>query len=336
MIFRGQADASTSISQPTRREAVSLLLGSAAALTVSVGLSSALAQDYPSRTMQIVVTYGPGGPNDVLGRLMAEKLKTRLGQPVIVDNRPGGGGSVGLRSMLRMPPDGHTLVVLSPGHAIEQAFRKDPQFDLRTDVLPVASLATIAQVFVAKPDFRFKTMAEVVSFLKANPGKLTCGTASPPQVEYFRSMAKVDLVIVPYRGASLSVQDVLGGQVDLAFPPLPDAFPHMEAKTLRAVGVTGSSRLAEFPDVVPIAESVPGFALDGWYGLGVAAGTPDAIVARLRQELAAIVATSEVQDFLRTRRFGPPVPFDKFPALLSKDVEQFQKLVRDHNLPMTE
>lgn len=336
MIVRSEVEASSSISRHTRRGAVRLLLGSATALTVSARMSSAFAQDYPSRTIQIVVTYGPGGPNDVLGRLMAEKLKVRFGQPVIVDNRPGGGGAVGLRSMLRMPADGYALVILSTGHAIEQAFRKDPQYDLRTEVKPVASLATIAQVFVAKPDFRFKSMADVVSFLRANPGKLTCGTASPPQVEYFRSMAKVDLVVVPYRGASASVQDVMGGQVDLAFPPLPDAFPHLEAGTLRAVGITGSSRIPEFPDVAPISEAVPGFALNGWYGLGVSAQTPDAIVAKLRQELAAVVATSEFQDFLRTRRFGPPVPFSEFPAFIAKDVDQFQKLVREHNLPMTE
>jgi tripartite-type tricarboxylate transporter receptor subunit TctC len=235
-----------------------------------------------------------------------------------------------------MVADGNTIVVLSSGHAIEQAFRKDAGYDLLKDFKLIASLAAMSQVLVSRSDFRFQTTQQLLAYLRTSPGKVSCATASPPQLEYLRAIAGVDLTIVPYRGANKSVQDVLGGHIDLAFPPLPEVASHLQSGTLRGLGISSLARVAAFPDIPTLAEAVPGFHLEGWYGLAVAARTPLEIVERLRHELSAITEAPDFAEFLEKRNYAPPIPLSEFPAIVANEVRRFQKLIIDQKLPQYE
>ncbi len=275
-------------------------------LTLLAGLATlgapASAQDYPNRMITLVVPFPPGGGVDVLARIVADKLSTALGQQVMVDNRVGGGGTVGTRLVARAAPDGYTLLLGHTGTmAINPTLYKNAGYDPRKDFTAIGLVATMPVALLAHPTFAPKTVADVIAYAKQNPGKLSFGTSavgtgSYMSSELFKSTAGIDMQLIPYRGTAPLMNDLLGGHVPVAFGVLPQAMGALESNTLRAIAVTGSKRFSMLPDVPTVAESgLPGFEAVLYYGLLAPAGTPKAIVDRLNKELNAAVATEDVK-----------------------------------------
>jgi len=248
------------------------------------------------------VPYPPGGGVDAMARVVAEKLTTALGQPVIVDNRPGGSGLVGTRAVARSTPDGYTLFLAHTGSiAINPSLYSAPGFDPRADFAPIGLIATMPVALLANPAFPAKTMAEVVAIAKQdgsglNIGTSAVGTGGYLSAELFKSLTQTDATIIPYKGTGQVMNDLLGGHVPIAFGVLPPALGNLKAGTLRAIAVLSEKRFSLLPDVPTADESgMPGFVSVLHYGLVAPAGTPDEIIARLNAALRALVESDEVK-----------------------------------------
>ena len=266
--------------------------------TLSLG---AAAQDaYPSKPVKIVVPYAAGGPADLLARGVAEKLGPRLGQPVVVENKPGAGGHTGAEQVARGPADGYTLVLATIAHngavKLYPILRYDPTKELK----PVVLLAEAPSILIVRQDLPARSVQELLALAKAQPGKLTYGSAGNGSAmhmaaELFRYMSKVDYVHVPYRGGAPAMADLLGGQIDMLFESLGTAHPQLKGGKVRALAVTGTARSPSLPDVPTVAEAgVPGYASVPWYTLSVASGTPAAIVNKLNAELNVVLKDKDL------------------------------------------
>jgi len=262
----------------------------------------ASAQDYPSRTVTLVVPYPPGGGVDAMARLVAEKLSAGLGAQVIVDNRGGGSGNVGMRTVAKAAPDGYTLVLGHTGSiSINPTLYANAGYDPRVDFAPIGLMASMPVALLAHPSFPPKTIGDVIALAKREPGKLNIGTSAVGtggylSAELFKSMANLDVTIVPYKGTGQVMNDLLGGHVPVAFGVLPPALGNLSAGTLRAIAVLSPTRFSLLPDVPTAAESgFPGFVSVLHYGLLAPAGTPKPIIDRLNKELRALVAKEDVQ-----------------------------------------
>ena len=271
----------------------------AAALAFALPAS---AQDYPSRTVTLVVPYPPGGGVDAMARVIAEKHSRALGQQVVVDNRAGGSGLVGTRTFVKSPPDGYTLVLGHTGSiSINPTLYANAGYDPRVDFAPIGLMASMPVALLAHPSFPAKTIGEVIALAKREPGKLNIGTSAVGtggylSAELFKSMANLDVTIVPYKGTGQVMNDLLGGHVPVAFGVLPPALGNLSAGTLRAIAVLSPTRFSLLPDVPSAAESgFPGFESVLHYGLLAPAGTPKPIIDRLNKELRALVAKEDVQ-----------------------------------------
>ena len=256
-----------------------LALAATLALAVT-SMQPASAQTYPNRMITLVVPFPPGGGVDVMARIVADKLSVALGQQVMVDNRVGGGGVVGTRAVARAAPDGYTLLLGHSGTmAINPTLYKNAGYDPRKDFTPIGLVATMPVALLAHPSFEPKTVADVIAFGKKNPGKLSFGTSavgtgSYMSAEHFKATAGIEMTLVPYRGTSPLMNDLFGGHVPVAFGVLPQAMSALEAKTLRAIAVTGAKRFSMLPDVPTVAESgLPGFEAVLYYGLLAPAGS---------------------------------------------------------------
>jgi tripartite-type tricarboxylate transporter receptor subunit TctC len=277
----------------------------AAALLASFGLHGpgvAAAQDYPNRTITLIVPYPAGGGVDVLARIIAEKLSNTLSKQIVVDNRGTGGGLPGTRAVARAAPDGYTLLLGHTGTmGINPSLYKNPGYDVRKDFAPIGLIATMPVGLLAHPTFAGKTVADIIAFAKQNPGKLSFGTSalgtgSYLSAELFKATAGLDMTLIPYRGTAPLMNDLIGAHVPVAFAVLPQAMSNISAGILRAVAVTGPQRFSLLPDVPTVAESgLPGFEAVLYYGLLAPAGTPPAIIERLNKELREIVKTDEVK-----------------------------------------
>ncbi len=262
----------------------------------------ASAQDYPSRTVTLVVPYPPGGGVDAMARLVAEKLSAGLGAQVIVDNRGGGSGNVGMRTVAKAAPDGYTLVLGHTGSiSINPTLYANAGYDPRVDFAPIGLMASMPVALLAHPSFPAKTIGDVIALAKRERGKLNIGTSAVGtggylSAELFKSMANLDVTIVPYKGTGQVMNDLLGGHVPVAFGVLPPALGNLSAGTLRAIAVLSATRFSLLPDVPTAAESgFPGFVSVLHYGLLAPAGTPKPIIDRLNKELRALVAKEDVQ-----------------------------------------
>ena len=264
-------------------------------LATSIG--SALAQTYPTRTINIVIAFPPGGPTEGVVRLLAEKLSLSLGQPVVIENRPGGaGGSVGTRSVASAAPDGHTLLLSPPGPlVVAPVIYKNIGYDPAKAFTPIAALLSISQMLVVNPAVPVKSVQELVAYAKANPGKIffpSPGYGTQPHLlgELFKLMAGVDIVHVPYKGPAAAVTDLLAGQVQMLFESIGPLLPYIEAGKLRALAVTGEARDPQLPNVPTTIESgFPELQSTFWTGILAPAGTPASIVNRLNAEINAIM-----------------------------------------------
>ncbi|MGZ3411671.1 MAG: Bug family tripartite tricarboxylate transporter substrate binding protein [Xanthobacteraceae bacterium] len=282
-----------------------------AALAPSAKVS---AQEYPTRPITLIVPYPPGGGVDAMARIVGEKLTAALGQQVIVDNRGGGGGNIGSRAVAKAAPDGYTLLLGHTGTiSINPALYANAGYDPRTDFSGIGLIASMPVALIAHPSFPAKTVADVIAYAKGQGGKLNIGTSALGTggymcAELFKAVAGLDAQIVPYKGTSPLMNDLVGGHVPIAFGVLPPAIGNIEAGTLRAIAVTSGVRFSQLPNVPTVAESgLPGFEAVLHYGLLAPKGTPPAIIERLNKELHALVMTDEVKKRILTEGGDPLV-----------------------------
>jgi tripartite-type tricarboxylate transporter receptor subunit TctC len=314
----------------------------AAALVAAIGVATgyAGAQTWPARTITIVVPFPPGGGVDALARIVADKFSSALGQQVIVENRGGGGGTVGTRSVVRAAPDGYTLLLGHTGTmAINPTLYANAGYDPRKDFTGIGLIADMPVALIAHPSFPAKTVADVIALARKQPGKLNLGTSaigtgSYMTAELFRATAGTDMALIPYRGTAALMNDLLGGHVPVAFGVLPPALGNIHAGTLRVLAVTGKTRFSGLPNVPTAAESgLPGFDAVLRYGLVAPAGTPRAIVERLNKELRAAVTSEDVRKRINAEG-GDPVTStpEEHTADLDSEERKWGALVRKLNL----
>jgi tripartite-type tricarboxylate transporter receptor subunit TctC len=293
------------------------------------------AQDnaYPTRAITLIVPFAPGGGNDFIARFIAERLGTALGQPVVVENKPGAGGKLGVQIGVVAKPDGYTLTLISNSYTVNPSLYKLP-FDPVGDITPIVQIAQGPFIVVANPALAAKTVADVVVLAKAKPGEInyaSSGQGSIPQLatELLAEMAGIKLTHVPYRGGGPALTDTIAGRTSLFLSPTSTAIPHIKAGTLRALAVTTSARSPVFPDVPTVAESgVPGYEVVLWHGIIGPKGLPAPVVARLNREVNAILHLKEAAALLENDGVAPAGgPPERLQALISREITTWHKVV---------
>ena len=316
---------------PHRRQFLHLAAG-AAALPAVLGIAPA--QTYPTRPVRIVVPYAPGGGTDLTARLMGQWLLERLGQPFIIENRPGGNSNIATEVVVRAPPDGYTLLAVDSSPAINATYYNKLNFDFIRDIAPVASIAGQTQIMEVNPSVPAKTVPEFIAYAKANPGKLNMasfgnGNISHVCGELFEMMTGVNMLHVPYRGAGPALADLLGGQVQVCFGGVISAIEYIRAGRLRALAVTTASRLEALQDIPSLSEFLPGYEATDWKGIGMPRNTPPEIIDKLNKEINAGLAGPKLK--ARFAELGSPVlpgsPTD-FGKLIIQDTEKWAKVVK--------
>ncbi len=261
-------------------------------VTTLLAVGTAFAQNYPNRTVRMVVTFPPGGATDILGRMSAQRLTERLGQPVVVENRVGGGGNIGADFVAKAEPDGHTLLLGGVPHAIGMSLFAKLPYDFARDLAPVINLAAFPSMIIVHPSLPVKSVKELIALAKSRPGQLNYGGthASPNHLamELLNSQAGIKIVLISYKGTGQIVSDLVAGHVQIASMGFPAALPMVTAGRLRALAVTSAKRSGLLPEVPTVSETgLPGYDVTSWYGVFAPAGTPEPIVTRLYTELAA-------------------------------------------------
>ena len=311
-------------------------------LAILGGANVAIAQSYPSAPMRIIVPFPPGGGTDILSRAIAQKLNEAWGQPVIVDNRGGANGTIGSASAAKASPDGHTLLVVPSGFAVNPSIYKNLPFDSLKDLAPVSQLAASPLVLVVHPSFPPKNVKELVAFLKARPAEINYGSSgngSPPHLatELFKLLTETKMTHIPYKGAGPAAVDVIAGQIPIYFMNALQAVPHMKSGRLRGMGVTSEKRFPGLPDVPTIAEAgVPGYAMTNWYGMLVPANTPRPAIAKLQGEVARILNTPELKERLSSE--GAEVVAstpEQFAAFLKDEMAKAAQIVKASGMTAT-
>jgi tripartite-type tricarboxylate transporter receptor subunit TctC len=299
------------------------------------GIGNAVAADtYPSRTVRWVVPYPPGGTTDILARIIAQRLTERLGQQVVIDNRPGAGNNIGTELVIKSQPDGYTLLLVNPANAINATLYQNLSFNFLRDMAPVAGLIRVPNVMEVTRSIPAKNVAEFIAHAKKNPGKVILassgsGTSVHLSGEMFKSMAGVDLLHVAYKGAGPALVELIGGQVHVMFDNMPSSIEHIKAGELRALAVTTAKRSHVLPDVPTVAETVPGYEASAWFGMGVPKGTSAEIVARLNREVNEVLAEPKTKVRL-AELGGDPIagsPAD-FWTLHTSETEKWAKVVK--------
>jgi tripartite-type tricarboxylate transporter receptor subunit TctC len=262
--------------------------------------TAAQAEKYPSRPVRLVVGFPPGGTTDIVARVIAQWLSERFGTPFVIENRSGAGTNMATEAVVRAPADGHTLLVVTPANAINASFYDRLDFDFERDITPAASLIRSPYVLEVFPGFPAQTVAELISYAKANPGKINMasfgtGTASHLSGEMFKMMTGVQMLHVPYKGSAPMLTDLLGGQVQVAFDNLPASIEFIRAGRLRALAVTTAKRSAAIPDVPALGEFLPGFETSSWLAIGAPSKTPREILVALNREINTGLADPKVQ-----------------------------------------
>ncbi len=265
----------------------------------------ALAQSFPAKAVSIVVPYPPGGGADILARTLGQKLSLRWGQPVLVDNRAGAGGSIGTAYVAKAPADGYTLLMASPSHTINGSLYKNLTFDAIKNFSPVVLGASGPLVLVVKSSSPFNSLKDFLTAARLKPGSInyaSAGAGSSPHLagELFKLRAKVDLVHIAYKGTSPALTDLLGGQVQAMFAPVPTVLEQIKSGTLKALAVTSAKPFAALPGVPTITGELPSYEVLQWWGLVAPAGTPQAVINRINEDVAAVLRSPEIQDKLST------------------------------------
>jgi len=318
-----------------RRQFLHLAAGAAALPAVS---SIALAQDYPSRPVRIVVPFAAGGAFDIMARLIGQWLSERLGQPFVIENRPGAGTNIGTETVVKAPPDGYTLLLAGTPNAINATLYEKLNFNFIRDIASVAGISRAPLVMAVHPSVPAKTVPEFIAYAKANPGKISmasAGIGAPSHVsgELFKMMAGVNVVHVPYRGAGPALVDLLAGQVQVGFPSMPSSIEYVRAGKLRALAVTSATRSDALPDIPTVGEFLPGYEASASYGIGAPKGTPVEIIDKLNKEINAALSDPKMKarlaDLGGTPLLGSPADFGK---LIAEETEKWGKVIQALNI----
>ena len=294
---------------------------------------------YPDKPIRIVVPFPVGGIADTFGREIGKRLTEAWGQPVVIDNRTGAGGNIGAEIVAKAPPDGYTLVIGNIGtHAVNVSLLPAMPYDTIRDFTPIVHLMDAEGLLVVNPSTAATSVPELIALARAQPAKLSyasagVGTTSHLAGELFKSMTRVDIVHIPYKGNVPAITDLLGGQTSMIFATMPTVLPHVRAGKLRAIAVLGAARSPALPDVPTVAESVPGFEVSNWIGLFGPAGMPPAIVARLNAEVHKIMRSPEIEKRLETEgaKFVPMSP-EQFAAFQKAEMSKWAKTIKDANI----
>jgi tripartite-type tricarboxylate transporter receptor subunit TctC len=314
-----------------RRKFLHLAAGAAAPPVVS---RFAWAQAYPSRPVRIIVTFAAGGANDVHSRLFGQLLSERLGQPFIVENRPGGGGNLGAAEAIRSRPDGYTMFYVSISHAINASIYEKLPFNIVQDITPIASLFRASYVMVVNPSLGVKSVPEFIAYAKANPGKINMGSQGIGTIghlagELFMSMTGVNVVHVPYRSAALALADLISGQMQVQFATSTDSIPQIRGGQIRALAVSSVARSSALPDVPTMAEYLPDYVFESWGGFAGPKNIPADIVAVLNREINGGLGRADIKakyDDLGLRVHATsPTDFGKF---IAGDTEKWAKVIK--------
>ena len=318
-----------------RRKFLHLAAGAAALPAVS---RVAWAQTYPTRPVRLIVPVAPAGASDITARLIGQWLSERLGQPFIIENRPGAGNSIGTEAVVRAPADGYTLLLVGGFNAVNATFYDKLNYNFIRDIAPVASIVRTPFVMVVNPSVPAKSVPEFIAYAKANPGRITFGSAgiggsNHLARELFKFMAGVNMVHVPYRGIAPALNDLLGGQVQVTFASMPSSIEYISAGRLRALAVTTVSRAEALQDIPTVGEFVPGYEASAWFGIGAPKATPAEIIEKLNKEVNAALADPRMK--ARIVDLGGDVlalsPAD-FGKLIADETEKWGKVIRALNI----
>jgi tripartite-type tricarboxylate transporter receptor subunit TctC len=318
-----------------RRRFLQLAAGAAALPTAS---QIAHAQGYPNRPVRLVVGFAPGGGNDITARLMGQWLSERLGQPFVIENRPGAGTNVATEAVVNAEPDGYTILFVAPSAAINATLYEKLNFNFIRDFAPIAGIMRIPNVMVVNPSVPARTVPEFIAYAKANPGKINVaspgvGTSVHLSAELFKMMAGVDMVHVAYKGSAPSLTDLLGGQVQVSFATMPSSIEFIRTGKLRALAVTTATRSPALPEVPTVGEFVPGYEVSTWYGLCARTGTPTEVIDKINKEINAGLAdpTMKVRlaDLGGITIAGSPGDLGR---LIADETEKWAKVIRAANI----
>ncbi|MDQ6882269.1 MAG: tripartite tricarboxylate transporter substrate binding protein [Pseudomonadota bacterium] len=299
------------------------------------GQQPAAASQYPNRPVRIIVPSSPGGGTDILARLLARKLGESLGQPFVVENRPGAGQALGIDVVSHAAPDGYTLLMAASAIVLNQVLSKKTSYDTVRDFTPVSLVSTVSNVLVVNPALPVKTQRELIAYAQSHPGELNYssagnGTSPHLSMELFRSMAGITMTHVPYKGSGPATVDLLSGHVQLSMPNILTVMPHIKAGTLRALGVTGPRRAGALPDVPTIAQAgLPGYESVQWYGVLAPTGTAAAVVNKLQTEIVRAVQSPEIQAAMASEGADPVgSSADEFAAFIRGEIAKWTLVVK--------
>jgi tripartite-type tricarboxylate transporter receptor subunit TctC len=314
-----------------RRTFLHLAAGAAALPAIS---RISWAQAYPTRPVRIIVGFAAGGAFDIAARLIGKRLSERLAQPFIVENRPGASTNIATEAVVHAPADGYTLLLAGAVNTVNATLYGNLKFDFIRDIAPVAGIIRFPNLIAVNPSFPAKTVSEFIAYAKANPGKIafaSTGTGSTQHLagELFKMMTGVDMVHIPYRGAAPALTDLISGQVQVMFGPLPPSIEFIRAGKLRALAVTTTTRSEALPDIPTVGEFVPGYEASGWNGVGAPKHTPAEVIDKLNKEINAGLADPDIKarlaDLGGTTLGGSPAEFGK---LVADEIEKWSKVVK--------
>jgi tripartite-type tricarboxylate transporter receptor subunit TctC len=310
------------------------ILSGAGAIGALAMLRAAHAQNYPSRAMRWIVPFPAGGPSDVLARIVGQALSDRLGQPVVIENRPGASGNTGTQAVVNADPDGYTLLLVAAPNAINISLYPHLSFNFERDIVPVASIGRGALAMLVAPSLPVETVVQFIAYAKANAGKInlaSAGNGTPPHVagELFTAMAGIEVVHVPYRGVAPAITDLLSGRVQVLFDPLPSSIGYIRSGKLRALAVTTARRAELLPDVPALAETLEGYEASTWFGIGAPKGVPSEVIGRLNSTINAVLADPAVR--ARITGLGTDVLAGtpaEFAALIADEARKWAEVVK--------
>lgn len=312
-------------------------IASACAAALSIACASVEAQSYPTRPIRMIVPYAPGGPTDTVGRLVAQKLGERVGVTVVVDNRPGGTGTLGGQMVAKATPDGYTLLLCSTSTVVTSPLLlANPPYDGQRDFAPITLVAVIPYLLLVSPASGIASVKDLVAAAKAKPGALNYGSAGKASASHLAGallgkLAGIDITHVPYRGSAPAAVDLIGGRLHFVFEATAGAMPHVKSGRLRALGVSTPARIASLPDLATIAEAgVPGYEISVWHGICATGGTPRAVIDRLNREIVSAMNAPDARE--RLAGMGAELvgsSSKEFGALIQAEVPRLDKLMRD-------
>jgi tripartite-type tricarboxylate transporter receptor subunit TctC len=313
-----------------RRIAICLIAIGISAVA-SIGGASAL--DYPTRPVRWVVGFAPGGANDIIARLIGQRLSERLGQQFVIENKPGAGGNIATESVINAKPDGYTVLLVNPANYINTSLYSKLNFNFPRDIAPVASFMRVPNVMTVNGQVEAKTVAEFIAYVKANPGKVNMasagnGTSVHLSGEMFMAMTGARMQHVPYRGSGPAINDLLGGQVQVMFDSMPSIIQHVRAGTLRALAVTSATRSSQLPDTPTVGETVPGYEASALFGMAAPKDTPKEIIEKLNKDINAVLAEPEMKKRLVELGGDPLIGTpEAFGAMIVAETEKWKKVI---------